>query len=802
MKHARWRVVLLILLARIHVLATAENGRTCVRLNCPDDNTCLKQKIQNVWQKCKNVTDGLTENLSDLTIGAADLRKIVSEQGIVLTEQRKTIAQSKNVTDDLQKAIADQGNTIADQRKALTEQGNRIAEQRNITTQCKSITEDLQRTIAEQGNTIADQRKIITKYKNITDDLRKNIAEQGNNITHLITTTARQEEISRNLTIKIQDLEASINGLYQYRQQNRPNRGPSAWYFYGNNITERETYLESAARKAWVDSETDLPRGTLTGFVVYLEPDVTRDTRARLQIWRAIPPSDERFLLVWEKEVTFLRSKTGLVEIYLLPPERFRTISGDKIGWTYEGDVGPISLSYGQNHLTYFLPLDNSPNPQIGREYEFVSLPLESIFSIGVLIDTNIEGATGATGPSGPIGATGPSGPVGATGPSGATGATGPEGTAGGSSGRPSAWYFYGNNVTDGETFLESGARKAWVDSETDLPRGTLTGFVVYLEPGATRDTRARLQIWRAIPPSDERFLLVWEKEVTFLRSKTGLVEVYLSISERFRTTSGDKIGWTYEGDIGPISLSFAQNHLTYFLPLDNSPNPTVGREYEFEMLPLESIFSIGVLIDTSNEGAIGPTGATGPGGPIGATGPIGSVGATGASGLVGATGPYGSTGATGPSGPTGATGPSGPVGATGPEGPTGSVGPSGQDRTTDITGNWTGYFICDGVGYNTTMELKTMASSVAQWHFVSGNLSFSNSSHGIRGIHEISGVFYRGTKKCILYGPRWIEKPDGWSSMFQFQSCFYREDSRTIEVQFNRNAVCTTPPITMNKRI
>ncbi|CAH1795955.1 unnamed protein product, partial [Owenia fusiformis] len=75
---------------------------------------------------------------------------------------------------------------------------------------------------------------------------------------------------------------------------------------------------------------------------------------------------------------------------------------------------------------------------------------------------------------------------------------------------------------------------------------------------------------------------------------------VFLSTSERFRTISGDKIGWTYEGDIGPISLSSVQNHLTYFLPLDNGPNPQIGSEYEFESLPLETIFSIGVLIDIS----------------------------------------------------------------------------------------------------------------------------------------------------------------------------------------------------------
>ncbi|CAH1795957.1 unnamed protein product, partial [Owenia fusiformis] len=490
------------------------------------------------------------------------------------------------------------------------------------------------------------------KCKAITDGLTENINKQGNTIAQLTTTITRQEEKNLNLTIQTQNLEASIVELYQYRQQNRSNIGPSAWYFYGNYITNRETYLESAARRAWVDSEIDLPRGTLTGFVVYLQPEFTENTKTRLQIWRRIPPRNERFLLVWEKEVRFLKSKTGLVEVYLSISERFRTTSGDKIGWTYEGDIGPISLSYGQNHLTYFLPLDNGPNPQIGREYNFESSPLKAIFSIGVLIDTNIKGPTGATGPSGPTGATGRSGPIGATGQFGGVGPTGATGQSG--------------------------------------PTGA-TG------PEGPRGARG------------------------------------------------------YFGDRGATGRTGPRGARGYF----------------------------------------GDRGATGRTGPIGAAGPSGSTGATGPSGPTGATGPIGSTGATGPIGSTGATGPGGPIGG---------IGPTGQ---AEITGNWTGYSMCDGLGYNTTMELQTMGSSVAQWFSVSGNLSFSKSPHGKRVIHEITGVYYTETKMFIMYaGPRWIEKPDDWSSMFQFQSCFYREESQTIEVQFSANAVCTTPPVTMNKRI
>ncbi|CAH1780379.1 unnamed protein product [Owenia fusiformis] len=166
-------------------------------------------------------------------------------------------------------------------------------------------------------------------------------------------------------------------------------RGPQAWYFYGNNITNRKTFLESGGRKAWVDFETDLPQGIVTCFAVYLEPGVNEDTEVRLQIWRPIPPSRTKYLLVWEKEVTFLKNEYGLRKIKLLLSERFQTTSGDKIGWTNEGDVSPISLSYNVRHLTHFLPLDNSPNPKVGSEYEFESLPLESQFSIGVWMDTS-----------------------------------------------------------------------------------------------------------------------------------------------------------------------------------------------------------------------------------------------------------------------------------------------------------------------------------------------------------------------------------------------------------------------------
>ncbi|CAH1795956.1 unnamed protein product, partial [Owenia fusiformis] len=118
---------------------------------------------------------------------------------------------------------------------------------------------------------------------------------------------------------------------------------------------------------------------------------------------------------------------------------------------------------------------------------------------------------------------------------------------------------------------------------------------------------------------------------------------------------------------------------------------------------------------------------------------------------------------------------------------------------SSEIMGNWTGYFTCANVGYNATLKIIRMWYTINKWCYIIGNLSFSNSSHGIDGVHEVMGTFNMETMKFSMLGLKWMKQPEGWVSMFQLR-CTYREDSQTIEVQFSRPAVCTTLSVTMTR--
>ena len=83
------------------------------------------------------------------------------------------------------------------------------------------------------------------------------------------------------------------------------------------------------------------------------------------------------------------------------------------------------------------------------------------------------------------------------------------------------------------------------------------------------------------------------------------------------------------------------------------------------------------------NSGEQGPVGPPGPEGPAGATGPEGPQGSQGPKGDQGQQGPQGVQGETGPVGPTGATGPEGPAGPEGPQGPAGTNGLNAFVNTT-----------------------------------------------------------------------------------------------------------------------
>ena len=71
---------------------------------------------------------------------------------------------------------------------------------------------------------------------------------------------------------------------------------------------------------------------------------------------------------------------------------------------------------------------------------------------------------------------------------------------------------------------------------------------------------------------------------------------------------AGDKIGFTNQGDYGPISFTYAERRRTYFSKVNVTnatgvliPNyPLTGDVVKFDYTYLPSIFSIAVELDTS----------------------------------------------------------------------------------------------------------------------------------------------------------------------------------------------------------
>ena len=68
---------------------------------------------------------------------------------------------------------------------------------------------------------------------------------------------------------------------------------------------------------------------------------------------------------------------------------------------------------------------------------------------------------------------------------------------------------------------------------------------------------------------------------------------------------AGDKIGFTNEGNYGPISFTYVERHRTYFAKVNSSANgipsyPLTGDVVRFDYTYLPSIFSIAVELDPS----------------------------------------------------------------------------------------------------------------------------------------------------------------------------------------------------------
>ncbi len=67
--------------------------------------------------------------------------------------------------------------------------------------------------------------------------------------------------------------------------------------------------------------------------------------------------------------------------------------SADRIGWTFEGDTGPISSKFDPNHQSWYLPIvDLGTFPKVGDDSEFVALTMPRKFAVQIGIK---EGKSG-----------------------------------------------------------------------------------------------------------------------------------------------------------------------------------------------------------------------------------------------------------------------------------------------------------------------------------------------------------------------------------------------------------------------
>ncbi len=68
-------------------------------------------------------------------------------------------------------------------------------------------------------------------------------------------------------------------------------------------------------------------------------------------------------------------------------PDGFSVQGGDRIGFTYTGNMGLISFSYVEGERTYFRKLDSGTAPNVGANYIFDNIHLPSKFSVAVEIE-------------------------------------------------------------------------------------------------------------------------------------------------------------------------------------------------------------------------------------------------------------------------------------------------------------------------------------------------------------------------------------------------------------------------------
>lgn len=274
---------------------------------------------------------------------------------------------------------------------------------------------------------------------------------------------------------------------------------------------------------------------------------------------------------------------------------------------------------------------------------------------------------------------------------------------------------YIGNDIKLRQGVPGEANAMTWVDVNNMLPSGKLSQILLHtfrrvnLPPSLIP---IRLQIWRPTSIALMKYILVWEYRYLMSSNYTiergSLIQLVLDSSEQFQVQWGDRLGWTCELSLCPLTFDELDGTL---ITVDSSL-PILNTESQFQVDPngLYGVFSCAVLVipDTGDAGPVGPRGATGftgPAGRIGATGLQGEPGESvagppGSRGLRGATGLQGPAGLQGEPGPMGlpgmdgmngsqglpgATGPQGLQGLQGKQGPPGEQGPPGPNSVSDV---------------------------------------------------------------------------------------------------------------------
>lgn len=353
----------------------------------------------------------------------------------------------------------------------------------------------------------------------------------------------------------------------------------------GNDVYQRSEIFPIDGQRTWLDDSFSLPTGTLTRFYIFIAGDSDfqgRSTNIRLQIWRPFNIGTNTFQLVWEQRISVVAPyPTGYLYTFTLSQgQQFAVQDGDQVGFTCEDTFCPVSYDQTSNHRTQFYK-GGFNYPVLGSSYPFDILGFMSTWSIAVEMtgqssSCQINTITGVAVP-------------------------------GGSFLVSSSANAHGNDVKQRAFYPNVVPWTAYIDYYNSLSLGNLTTIYLYVNyiAGAS-PVNILLQIWRPIKTTDRYFELVWQVRTSVSpgsNSPSGALYRWdLPYQYTLRVNPGDKLGFTCEGTICPISYDVSSDdrcEITYVG--GNAATPCVR-----ELISTDAYyFSPGVVFQTFSAAAV-----------------------------------------------------------------------------------------------------------------------------------------------------------------------------------------------------